>query len=162
MIISIIVAHGKNNVIGKDNQLLWRLSADLKRFKSITMGHTMIMGRKTFESIGKPLPGRKTIIISRNESYHVEGCVTCTSLESAFSMCKNEKEVFVVGGAEIYKQSIDKADKLYLTLVDTKIEGDAYFPKINASDWKLTSEESFKSDEKNEHNYQFINYEKLV
>lgn len=160
MIKSIIVAKGINNVIGKDNQLLWRLSADLKRFKAITMGHTMIMGRKTFESIGKALPGRKTIIITRNTSYKIDGCESVSSISDAYEICKNEVEVFIVGGAEIYKQTVSEIDKLYVTEVDVNIDGDAFFPETNSNDWKEISTESFKSDEKNEHNYSFINLER--
>ena len=160
MIKSIIVAKGKNNVIGKDNQLLWRLSADLKRFKAITMGHTMIMGRKTFESIGKALPGRKTIIITRNTEFKIDGCVSVLSINEAYELCKNESEIFVVGGAEIYKQTISDIDKLYITEVDVDIDGDAYFPETNSLEWKTISTESFTIDEKNEHSYSFINLER--
>lgn len=160
MIKSIIVAKGKNNVIGKDNQLLWRLSADLKRFKAITMGHTIIMGRKTFESIGKALPGRKTIIITRNKDFQIDGCLSVSSIAEAYEKCKADTEVFVIGGAEIYKQTILDISKLYITEVDIDIDGDAFFPIVTHSEWNELSRESFTIDEKNEHDYSFINLER--
>lgn len=158
MMKSIIVAKGSNNVIGKNNELMWKLSADLQRFKSITMGSSMIMGRKTFESIGKPLPGRKTVIITRQDGYYVEGCTVVSSVEAAFDACLGEDEVFIVGGAEIYNQTIDLVDNLYITQVHYSEEGDAYFPDIDDSRWGIIYQESFEKDEKNQYDYTFIDY----
>ncbi len=144
MIISIIVAMGSNRVIGKDNKLLWHLSEDLKMFKKITMGHHMIMGRKTFESIGKPLPGRTTIIITRDRSYTQEGCHICHSLEDAITLAKdaNEIELVICGGGEIYAQALKLADKIYLTRVDYDQEGDTYFPEIDMTNWQVQEQEN--------------------
>ena len=155
--IKIIVATSKNRVIGNDNKLIWRLSSDLKRFKELTSGNPVVMGRKTFESIGKPLPNRRNIIITRNENYEVDGCEVVSSLEEAFLLTNND--CFIIGGGEIYKQSMDSADKIYLTLVNCEVEGDTYFPEID-SNWKKISRKDFESDEKNEYNYSFIEYEK--
>ena len=121
MKLSIIVAASQNNVIGKDNQLIWRLSADLKRFKALTTGHHIIMGRKTFDSIGKPLPNRTSIIITRQADYKAEGCIVVNSLEEALEKVPADQEAFIIGGGTIYKEAIDKADKLYLTRVQKKV-----------------------------------------
>jgi len=155
--IQIIAAISKNRVLGKDNKLLWRLSNDLKRFKEITTGHTVVMGRKTFESIGRPLPQRRNIIVSRNEDLVIEGVEVVSSLEEAFLL--TGEDCFVIGGGEIYKQALEFTDKLYLTIVDCEIEGDTFFPEIDSS-WVKITEESFDSDEKNEWNYTFVEYEK--
>lgn len=154
MTISIIVAAATNHAIGKDNQLLWHISADLKRFKQLTSGHSIIMGRKTFDSIGKPLPNRRSIIISRQEGLLIPGCDVVNSLEAAIALCKEEKEVFIIGGAEIYKQSLHLANKIYLTRVNTVIEGDAFFPEIG-KEWKEI-ERSEHQDEASGLNYAFI------
>ena len=155
--ISIIVATSKNRVIGNNNSLIWKLPADLKRFKQITTGNTIVMGRKTYESIGKPLPNRRNIIITRDTNYLVDNCEIVNSLEEALMLCNNE--CFIIGGGEIYKQSIDIADKIYLTLVQEDFEGDTYFPEIG-KEWTKVIREDFEPDEKNAHKYSFINYEK--
>ena len=155
--ISIIVATSKNRVIGNNNSLIWKLPADLKRFKQITTGNTIVMGRKTYESIGKPLPNRRNIIITRDTNYLVDNCEIVNSLEEALMLCNND--CFIIGGGEIYKQSIDIADKIYLTLVQEDFEGDTYFPEIG-KEWTKVSREDFEPDEKNAHKYSFINYEK--
>ncbi len=126
--ISIIAAMTNNHVIGKNNALPWHLPADLKHFKNITMGKPIIMGRKTFESIGKPLPGRQNIILTRDKNYHIDGCTIIHSLDELQS-CTNAAEIFVIGGAEIYKQLLPLTQKLYLTFIDTEIDGDSYFPE---------------------------------
>jgi dihydrofolate reductase len=155
--ISIIVATSKNRVIGSNNSLIWKLPADLKRFKQITTGSTIVMGRKTYESIGKPLPNRRNIIITRDTNYLVDNCEIVNSLEEALMLCNND--CFIIGGGEIYKQSIDIADKIYLTLVQEDFEGDTYFPEIG-KEWTKVFREDFEPDEKNAHKYSFINYEK--
>jgi len=155
--VKIIVATSKNRVIGNDNKLIWKLSSDLKRFKELTTGNPVVMGRKTFESIGKPLPNRRNIIITRNENYEVDGCEIVSSLEEAFLLTNND--CFIIGGGEIYKQSIEVADKIYLTLVDCEVNGDTFFPDIDST-WKKISRKDFESDEKNEYRYSFIEYEK--
>lgn len=164
MKISIIVAQALNKGIGFDNRLMWRQSDDLKRFKQLTTGHTIIMGRKTFDSIGKPLPNRKNIIISRNTDLKIDGCIVVNSIEAALQLSQNESEseVFIIGGGEIYALTLPIADSLYVTEINTiLIEADAFFPKIDNSLWQINSSESFKADEKNQFDYQFINYSKI-
>jgi len=153
--ISIIVAMSKNRVIGNNNELIWKLSSDLKRFKELTTDNSIVMGRKTYESIGKPLPNRRNIIVTRNLDYKVEGCEVVSSLEEALLLTNNN--CFIIGGGEIYKQSIDIADKIYLTLVHKELEGDTTFPELN-KDWAKISRKDFNSDEKNEYDYSFIEY----
>src|SRR5690606_11071407 len=133
MIKSMIVAIAANNVIGKDNQLVWHMPADLRHFKSTTMGHYIIMGRKTFESQKKPLPGRTSIIITRNKDYQAEGCHVVHSLEEAYKIGRenNQQEVFILGGAEIYEMALNSANKMYITEIKESFEGDTFFPKID-------------------------------
>nr|AIA18697.1 Dihydrofolate reductase [uncultured bacterium] len=161
MIHSIIVAQSQNRVIGINNTLPWHLPADLKRFKAITMGHHMIMGRKTYESIGKPLPGRTSIVITRNNDLQYEGCVMAHSLEEAFKIAEgnNETEAFVIGGADLIKQSIDSCDKLYLTTIHQDFEGDTFLNELS-SDWKVIEHTDHVPDEKNLYSYSFITYGK--
>jgi dihydrofolate reductase len=137
MMISIIVAIGNNNEIGNSGKLLWKLPADLKNFKSITIGHHVIMGRKTFESIGKPLPGRTTVIVSRQKDLKVEGCLTSASLENALKIAKTngDDEAIVIGGGEIYKLALPLADKIYLSKVDYNGEADTFFPTLDLEQW---------------------------
>jgi dihydrofolate reductase len=162
MIISLIAALGKKNEIGKDNQLLCRLPADLKRFKTITTGHTIIMGRKTFESLPNgALPNRRNIIISRNRELVVEGAEVCSSLDHAILKCINETEVFITGGAQIYAQALPVADKLYITRIHAAFpEADAFFPTIDRDIWKETGRETFPADEKNPYSFTFSEYER--
>ena len=140
--LSIIVAIADNGVIGINNSLPWHLPEDLQRFKLLTTGHHIIMGRKTYESLGRLLPGRITVIVTRNADYKLEGALIAHSLESAIALCKNDDEVFVIGGAELYKDSLKIADKLYITEVDLTVEGDAFFPKFDKDLWKETSREA--------------------
>ncbi|PWK78145.1 dihydrofolate reductase [Mucilaginibacter oryzae] len=155
MTLSIIVAIAKNHAIGKDNKLLWYLPNDLKHFKDTTSGHTVIMGRKTFDSVGKPLPRRRNIVITR-QAISIEGCEVVDSLKAAIALCKAEDEVFVVGGAEIYRQAIPLTDRIYLTIIDQNFEGDTFFPELNQDDWQETKREEFEPDEKNRYKYSFI------
>lgn len=157
MVISLIAAMDKHRVIGKDNTLPWKISADLKRFKELTSGKPVIMGRKTFESIGKPLPNRTNIIITRDKNYMASGCIVVHSVEGALKAAAVGKEVMVIGGAEIYKQFLPRANRLYLTLINEEFEGDAYFPEYNKNEWK----EVFREDhEDNGLRYAFVNLER--
>jgi dihydrofolate reductase len=159
MTVSIIVAIAKNNAIGKDNKLLWYLPNDLKHFKDVTTGHTVIMGRKTYDSVGKPLPKRRNIIITR-QAISIEGCEVVNSLEAALALCKDEDEVFIVGGAEIYRQSIPLTDRIYLTVIDQEFEGDSFFPELNPAEWEEKERANFEPDEKNKLRYSFITLER--
>ncbi|MFM2135151.1 MAG: hypothetical protein RL021_551 [Bacteroidota bacterium] len=153
---SIIVALSENNVIGTGNQLPWRLSADLKRVKALTMGHHLIMGRKTYESIGRPLPGRTNVIITRNGAYAPEGCVVVGSLKSALEVAKDDPEVFVFGGGEIFREALPLVDKIYMTIVHCTITGDTHFPALDPGEWNEVERQEFNSDEKNEYDYSFV------
>jgi dihydrofolate reductase len=161
--ITVIAAIAKNNALGKDNDLIWYLPADLKRFKKVTTGHYILMGRNTFESIGKPLPNRTTIIITRNKNYSKEGCLTAGSIEEAIELAKEEAQLFIIGGAQIYKEIMakDLADQLDITLVHSEFDADVYFPEIDAKVWKESVREDFKADEKNDYDYSFISYQKI-
>lgn len=161
--ITIIAAIGLKNELGKNNDLIWNLPADLKRFQKVTTGHTIIMGRKTFESIGKPLPNRKTVIITRDSNYFFEGCQTESSLELAIKKNQNQGKLFIIGGAQIYKQAIEQnlADKLDITLVQETFDADVFFPEINPKQWKLISREDFLKDKKNTFQYSFLTFEKV-
>jgi len=163
MIISVIAVLGKNNEIGKGNDLLCRLPADLKRFKEITLGHTVIMGRKTFESLPKGvLPNRRNIVISRNQELQIKDVEVFSSLDHAFLKTINEEEVFIIGGAQIYAQALSVADKLYITRIHASFpEADVFFPSINLHDWKETGRETFPADEKNPYSFTFLEYEKM-
>lgn len=147
--ISIVVACGTNNAIGKDNRLLWHLPADLQFFKKTTLGKTMIMGRATFESIGKALPGRRTIVVTRNATWQAEGAETANSLEKALEMCNLHEEIIIAGGADIYQQCLPKADRIYKTVVDMQPEADRFFPEIPEKEYILKTSELRKADEKN-------------
>ncbi|WP_035467503.1 dihydrofolate reductase [Algoriphagus mannitolivorans] len=163
MKIILIAAKAKNNVIGKDNQLIWRLSADLKRFKNLTTGHHILMGRKTFDSLGKPLPNRTHLIITRNKDFQApEGHYAFDSIEEAFIFCNKIglEELFIIGGGQIYNESIALADQLEITEVDMSPEGDTYFPEIDPKIWEETSREEFSADEKNECDYAFVTFER--
>jgi dihydrofolate reductase len=159
MTITIVVAISENHAIGKDNKLLWYLPKDLKHFKEITTGHTVIMGRKTYDSVGKPLPNRRNIIITR-QAITIEGCEVVNSIEAAIELCKDEQEVFIVGGAEIYKQAMHLTDRIYLTIVHKNFEGDSFFPEISSQEWKEVFREDHEPDEKNLLPYSFITYER--
>lgn len=137
--ISVIVAVAQNGVIGGGNTLLWHISEDLRRFKSITMGHPVIMGRRTFESVGRPLPGRTNVVVSRREDYTPEGVTVVRSLEEAFALFPQEEEIFVTGGGQIYAQAMPLADKLYLTTVEEDYDGDTRFPDWNRDEWRQVS-----------------------
>lgn len=159
--ISLIWAMDENRVIGHHNQLPWRLPEDLKFFKRVTMGHPIAMGRKTYESIGKPLPGRENIVITRDQNFDPEGCNVMNSMEEFFDFAgQREDEVFVIGGAEIFKEVLPRADKLYLTLIHKQFEGDTFFPVFDIDKWQLESREPGLKDEKNPYDYEFLIYKR--
>ncbi len=152
MAVSIIVAMAENRVIGRANGLPWKLSADLKRFKALTMGHHIVMGRRTYESIGRLLPGRTTVIVSRREGYAVEGAVVVSSLEEAIAL---SDDLFVIGGGQVYEEVLPLADRIYLTRVQAAVDGDTWFPEVDWKGWKLLAQESHPADGKNDHPYTF-------
>lgn len=163
MKVSIIVATSLNHAIGKDNQLLWHLPADLKFFKTTTMGCPVVMGRKTFQSIGRTLPGRQNVVITRDQNFNADKQFDLTvvgSIDEALVKLHVEKEVFIIGGGEIYKQSIDSVDTIYITLVHTVIDGDVYFPEIDQSKFDLVWEEKHLADEKNKFDFTFQKFER--
>lgn len=143
--LSLIVAVARNRVIGLNNTLPWHLSEDLKRFRALTTGHHIIMGRKTYESLGRLLPGRTTVIITRNKDYQIEGALIAHSLQAAIALCKDDTEAFVIGGAELYEDGLKFANKLYMTEVELEVAGDAFFPVIDLNEWQETSREAHTS-----------------
>lgn len=165
MIISLIAAVAENNVIGKDNNLPWHLPTDMKYFRDTTMGHCVIMGRKNYDSIPlkfRPFDGRTNIVVTRQKDFVAEDCIVVHSVERALEVAKekNEPEVFIIGGAEIYKQTIDMADKVYYTRIHHSFEGDAFFPAIDPVKWKLISQKDFAADAKNKYPFSFCVYQK--
>ena len=157
--ITIIAAVSENNALGKDNQLLWHLPEDFKRFKNLTSGHSIIMGRKTFESFPKPLPNRTHIIITRQNDYQApEGCIVVSSLEKAMELCPANEEAFVIGGGEIYQQALNIVDKIDVTRVHTTLEADTFFPAIDTTKWELVFEEFHPKDEKHDYDFTFLTY----
>ena len=157
--LTIIAAVSENNALGKDNQLVWHLPDDFKRFKTLTSGHYIIMGRKTFESFPKPLPNRTHIIITRQPDYQApEGCIVVSSLEKAMELCPANEEAFVIGGGEIYQQALDVVDKIDVTRVHTTLDADTFFPEIDTNIWKLVFEEFHPKDEKHAFDFTFLTY----
>lgn len=162
MIISLIVAAAKNNAIGKNGRMPWHLSGDMKHFKNITWGMPVIMGRKTFESLGKPLPGRKNIVITRQPEWKAEGVVIVKNLNDALFVAKqtDAKEVFVIGGGEIYRLAFEKTKRIYLTRVNAEPEGDTFFPELNDKEWQLINQQDHEADDKNQYAYSFQVWER--
>jgi dihydrofolate reductase len=161
MRLSLIVAMSENRVIGRNGQLPWRLSADLRRFKQLTMGHALIMGRKTWESIGRALPGRTSLVISRNPAYQAAGARIVADLPQAIRAAAGNDQVFVIGGGQIYRQALSWADRIYLTLVHARIAGDTVFPELDAEAWHLIEASSrYPADQKNEYEYSFHVYQR--
>ncbi|MFC2151761.1 dihydrofolate reductase [Bacteroidota bacterium] len=154
--LSIIVAVAENNVIGKDNDLIWHLPRDLKHFKETTTGHYVIQGRKTFESCGKPLPNRTNVIITRDKNYRVEGCIVVNSLEEAIKEAKDDPEAFIIGGGKIYEQAINIVDRIYITQIHHSFEGDTFFPEINTEEWIEVDRRDFEADEKNKYSFTIL------
>lgn len=162
MIISFIVAMGKNRIIGKNSSLPWNMPADMKRFRDLTAGKPMIMGRKTFESIGRPLPNRTNIIITRDKNCKVKGCVVAHSVDEAIKAAGNAPEAMVIGGFQIFKEFFPIANKIYLTVIGNNFEGDTYFPEYNKSEWKETEKEEYKKDGENPYDYTFLVLERKI
>lgn len=162
MSITIIAAMSENRIIGRAGSLPWRLPADLKRFKSLTVGHTVIMGRKTFQSIGRPLPDRRSIVITRNADYRAEGVLIVLSLEDALSQAADDEEAFIIGGGELYRHALPLADRLELTIVHAVIEGDTSFPELDIKDWKLIGEERHEADDRHAYPFTFQRYERIA
>jgi dihydrofolate reductase len=162
MIVSILVAAAENGVIGRDNQLPWHLQADLRRFRKLTMGHHVFMGRKTFDSIGKrPLTGRPTIVITRQSDYLAPGATVVRSIEEAIARSAGDSEVFNLGGADIFAQSMPQSSRIYLTRIHATIEGDVRFPFIDPREWRLVNSEAHKADEQNDYPVTFEDYERI-
>ncbi len=161
MKISLIVAMATNRAIGLNNEMPWHLSADLKKFKKITMGAPILMGRKTYESIGRPLPGRTNIIVSRNRDYHQPDCLVFNTIEQAIESCQEYEEIFVIGGATFYEAMIEVADKLYLTEINKDFLADTFFPVINKKEWKEVAREDILNDSTVDFSYSFITLEKV-
>ncbi len=162
MKITIIAAVADNGVIGNHGQLPWRLSADLKRFKALTMGHAMIMGRKTFDSVGKALPGRKNVVVTHNRDFAADDVITAGSLESALMLVQGDDIVFIAGGAEIYSQALHRADEMLLTRVHAEPEGDVTFPEFDdVNEWQLVDSEHFEADDRNQYPYSFLTYRRV-
>ena len=157
--VSVIVAVAENGVIGDKNSLLWHISVDLRNFKRITSGHPVVMGRKTFESLGRPLPNRKNVVITRQD-IEIEGCEVAHSLEEALAMFSADEEIFIIGGAQIYREAMPIADRFYLTRVHHSYEGDTSFPEWNESEWHLTESEHFEHGEKYEYPFTFEVYDR--
>ncbi|PVW17167.1 dihydrofolate reductase [Marixanthomonas spongiae] len=158
--ITLIAAAGENNELGKDNGLVWHLPDDFKRFKKLTTGHHIIMGRKTFESFPKPLPNRTHLVITRNLLYHKEGALVVHSLDEALLKAQNDPQAFVIGGGEIYKMAMDVADKIELTRVHGTFEADTYFPEIPEAQWQLVAEIKHEKDEKHNYAFSYLTYER--
>lgn len=161
IVITIIAAIGKNRELGKEGKLLWHLSSDLKRFKALTRGHSVIMGRKTYASIGRPLPERTNVIVTRDLEYRAEGCVVVHSLDEALGAATGE-EVFVIGGGQIYAEVLQRAERLYITHVDTAMDADTFFPEIDPTVWHAVKTEDVPKDEKNSFDSRFVVYERIT
>ncbi|WP_119278071.1 dihydrofolate reductase [Calidithermus roseus] len=166
--LSLVVAMAENRVIGRDNTLPWRLPNDLKRFRRLTMGHPVIMGRKTYESIGKPLPGRTNIVVTRTPGYSAPGCMVVGSLEAALRVAEaaphdpaRPRETFVIGGAELYAQALPLADRIHLTLVHAEVAGDTFFPAFDQSVWREVSRERHEPDDQHAYAYSFVTLERF-
>ncbi|HWU34503.1 MAG TPA: dihydrofolate reductase [Methylovorus sp.] len=158
--LSLIVAIAHDGVIGVNNTLPWHLPEDLKRFRALTMGHHIIMGRKTYESLNRLLPGRTTVIVTRNPDYRVEGALIASSLQNAISQSAGDEEVFLIGGAELYREGLGQADRLYITEIEASFSGDAFFPAIDYAQWKLVAEERHVSV--NHLIYRYLTYDRLI
>ena len=156
----VIAVVSDNAVIGRDNDLPWRLSADLKRFKALTTGHTIVMGRRTWESIGRPLPQRRSIVVTRRPDYAADGARVAHSLDEAVAMASDDDRVFVIGGAALFRAALPRADRLYLTRVHAQVEGDVLFPDWDERDWRKVEDERHAPDERNEHAYSFRVYDR--
>ena len=163
MKVSIIVAVSENNVIGSNNQLPWHLPGDMKHFKNTTTGHHVIMGRKNYESMGKPLPNRINIVLSKQQFYNIDECIVASSIAEALTMANrnDEQETFIIGGGELFKHALPLVDSIYLTRIHATIDGDVFFPALNKRSWKVVSKQAFQADEKNKYAYTIFKYAKI-
>lgn len=161
MRVSLVVAMSENRVIGRDNDLPWRLPADLAHFKRLTLGKPVIMGRKTCESIGRPLPGRQNIVLTRDENFRAPGCDICLDLDQAMAVAGNVDEVMIIGGAALYETLLERADRIYLTEVHARIEGDTWFPELDSSEWQEVSREPHAADARNNLDYSFVTLDRV-
>lgn len=161
MRISLVVALSDNRAIGKDNQLLWHLPADLQHFKQVTMGKPILMGRKTHQSIGRPLPGRLNVVITRDQHVNAEGCVVVNSIQSALEVVKDQSEICVIGGAELYQQMLPMADRMYLTIVHHVFSADVFFPEWNDAEWHVIERVERAADEKNQYACEFLMLDRI-
>lgn len=158
-----IAAVATNGTIGRDNDLPWHQAADLKRFKNLTLGHHFIMGRRTYESVGTPLPGRTNVVVTHDPAYRVDGAIVVHSLEDALRLATNDDEPFIGGGAVIFEQAMHRADRMYITRIHAEIEGDTKFPEFDdVGEWQLTDAEHFEADEKNDYPYSFLTYDRVA
>ena len=158
--LSLIVAMARNRVIGAHNAIPWHLPGELKRFKAITMGHHIVMGRKTWESIGRLLPGRTTVVVTRQQGYSVPGAIVANSLDSALAACEGDDEVFVIGGAELFAAALPRAGRIYLTVVDAEVAGDVYMPEFDLAAWRERSSQAFSADARNPFAYKLTVYDR--
>jgi len=160
--LSLIVAMDENRLIGSDNRLPWHLPADLALFKRTTMGKPIVMGRKTFESIGKPLPGRRNIVITRNPNYSAAGCEVVSDIDTALEICAGDEEIMLIGGASLYQQTIDRASRMYITLIHHAFSGDTWFPEFDPGDWQVAERGDFAADADNPFAWSFVKYVKEI
>ena len=161
MTLSLIVAMAENRVIGREGRLPWHLSTDLRRFKQLTMGHHLLMGRKTFESLGRALPGRTSVVISRQTGYTAPDAVVAQSLAQARQLAAGDEEVFVIGGGEIYGWALPSADRIYLTLVHAQVDGDTFFPELSAADWQVREATRYPRGARDDYEHSFLIYERV-
>ncbi len=160
--LSMIVAMAKNRIIGADGKIPWHLPNELQLFKSVTMGHHIIMGRKTYESINRLLPGRSTVIVTRQKNYMIPGAKIAHTLDEAIALCAGDSEIFVIGGGELYRAAMPKADRIYLTVVDAEPAGDTLMPEFDAAQWRVHSTKCFGKDERHAHDYRFEIHDRVV
>jgi dihydrofolate reductase len=160
--ISIIAAMARNRVIGANNAIPWHLPGELKMFKTITMGHHIVMGRNTWESIARLLPGRTTVVVSRQRDYKIAGAIVAPTLEDAIAACHNDDEIFVIGGAQLYAAALPRADRIYLTEVDTEVAGDTYMPDFDLQQWQAGAVTAYAGDEKNPHSYKLTVFDRTA
>ncbi len=160
MTVSLVVAHAENRTIGRGGKLPWHLPADLQFFKRLTTNHTIVMGRKTYESIGRPLPNRRSIVITRDPGYRADGVDIAPSLEEALAMAAGDDDVFIIGGAEVFEQGIPLAERIYLTKIHAQVEGDVWFPPIDEGEWTVISREDHAADDRHAYAFTFITYQR--
>jgi dihydrofolate reductase len=162
MTISLIVAVARNGIIGRDGDLPWHLPTDLKRFKALTMGHHLVVGRKTWEEVGRPLPGRVMVVVTRDPEYRPEGVIVVHSVEQALEVACGDDEVFIAGGGEVYRQALPLVDRMYVTRIHAEVAGDTTFPEVDPADWRLVETEDYEADERHEYPFSFEVYDRIA